>query len=249
MMRGRPRWVAAGRSRINETHGAAPAPYRALELIELSRAAPLTDGLAAERRGPGGTRRAPSNSGPVSTRSTWCRSGPAHRPAPQTQRWPPRDQGRHHRRRPDGRAIALLFARNLQVPIVMTDIDQTRLDKGVAAVHSEITALAGKKRITPEQATRLTAFDHRFARLRRIHRRRIHHRSRFRGNRYQEEGVRRTGEACQPACGAGIQHLFTVDHCDGRKPWSTRKELSDFISSTLWRSCRYWRSSAWIKHR
>ncbi len=32
------------------THGAAPAPYRALELIELSRTTELADGLAAERQ-------------------------------------------------------------------------------------------------------------------------------------------------------------------------------------------------------
>ena len=47
--RGRRRWSAAGCIADMRTHGAAPAPYRALELIELSRTADLADGL--RRRG------------------------------------------------------------------------------------------------------------------------------------------------------------------------------------------------------
>ena len=31
--------------------------------------------------------------------------------------------------------LALLFARRLQVPVVLTDLDQERVDKGVAYVH------------------------------------------------------------------------------------------------------------------
>jgi 3-hydroxyacyl-CoA dehydrogenase len=38
---------------------------------------------------------------------------------------------------------------------VMTDLDQTRVDKGVAWVHAEITKLVEKKRMTPEEAGRL----------------------------------------------------------------------------------------------
>ena len=36
--------------------------------------------------------------------------------------------------------LALLFARQLQVPVVLTDVDQQRLDAGVARVHAEIAA-------------------------------------------------------------------------------------------------------------
>ena len=53
--------------------------------------------------------------------------------------------------------LALLFARNLHVPVVMTDVDQARLDKGLAAVRRDIAGLAGKKRITLDEANRLTA--------------------------------------------------------------------------------------------
>ena len=34
--------------------------------------------------------------------------------------------------------IALLFVRRLQVPVVMTDLDQARVDYGVDYVHAEI---------------------------------------------------------------------------------------------------------------
>ena len=49
--------------------------------------------------------------------------------------------------------LALLFARQLHVPVVITDVDQARLDKGLAAVRREIAALAGKKRITGTRRT------------------------------------------------------------------------------------------------
>ena len=52
--------------------------------------------------------------------------------------------------------LALLFIRNLKVPVVMTDIDQERADKGVAYVRAEIQKLVEKKRLHPEAAARLS---------------------------------------------------------------------------------------------
>jgi 3-hydroxyacyl-CoA dehydrogenase/enoyl-CoA hydratase/carnithine racemase len=52
--------------------------------------------------------------------------------------------------------LALLFVRRLKLPVVMTDIDQPRVDKGVSYVHAEITKLAVKGRITQDTANRLT---------------------------------------------------------------------------------------------
>jgi 3-hydroxyacyl-CoA dehydrogenase len=43
------------------------------------------------------------------------------------------------------------------VPVVLTDLDQGRLDKGVGYVHGEIDGLLGKKRIGPDEANRLKA--------------------------------------------------------------------------------------------
>ncbi|WP_346006947.1 3-hydroxyacyl-CoA dehydrogenase NAD-binding domain-containing protein [Janibacter terrae] len=53
--------------------------------------------------------------------------------------------------------LALLFIRSLKVPVVMTDLDQARVDKGVAYVHAEIDASLGKGRITQDKANQLKA--------------------------------------------------------------------------------------------
>ncbi|MGW9367513.1 3-hydroxyacyl-CoA dehydrogenase NAD-binding domain-containing protein, partial [Streptomyces albidoflavus] len=51
--------------------------------------------------------------------------------------------------------LALLFLRRLEVPVVLTDIDQARIDKGVGYVHAEIDKLLGKGRINQDKANRL----------------------------------------------------------------------------------------------
>lgn len=53
--------------------------------------------------------------------------------------------------------LALLLVRNLKCPVVMTDIDQERADKGVAWVRAELAKLVEKKRMSPESAQRLSA--------------------------------------------------------------------------------------------
>ncbi|WP_247826259.1 3-hydroxyacyl-CoA dehydrogenase NAD-binding domain-containing protein [Arthrobacter antioxidans] len=53
--------------------------------------------------------------------------------------------------------LALLFARQLRVPVVLTDIDQARVDKGVAYVHAEIDKMLERKRLTQDAANRTRA--------------------------------------------------------------------------------------------
>lgn len=53
--------------------------------------------------------------------------------------------------------LALLFARQLKVPVVMTDIDQARVDKGVAYVHAEVDKMLAKKKIKADAANRTKA--------------------------------------------------------------------------------------------
>ena len=52
--------------------------------------------------------------------------------------------------------LALLLLRNLKCPVVMTDIDQERADKGVAWVKNELAKLVEKKRMSAESAARLS---------------------------------------------------------------------------------------------
>ncbi len=51
--------------------------------------------------------------------------------------------------------LALLIMRNLKVPVVLTDLDQSRVDKGIAWIHGEIDKLVEKKRLNIEGAGRL----------------------------------------------------------------------------------------------
>lgn len=51
--------------------------------------------------------------------------------------------------------LALLFLRRLQVPVVLTDLDQARVDKGVAYVTGEIDKLVGKRRMDEGTAAKL----------------------------------------------------------------------------------------------
>ncbi|MBT9254643.1 enoyl-CoA hydratase/isomerase family protein [Phycicoccus sp. MAQZ13P-2] len=49
--------------------------------------------------------------------------------------------------------LALLFARRLGVPVVMTDLDEERVTKGVGYVHHEVDQLLAKRRVSPDKAS------------------------------------------------------------------------------------------------
>ncbi|MDH2444278.1 3-hydroxyacyl-CoA dehydrogenase NAD-binding domain-containing protein [Amnibacterium sp. CER49] len=53
--------------------------------------------------------------------------------------------------------FALLFARRLKVPVQITDLDQARVDAGIARIHEEIGTLLGRGRVNQDEANRLTA--------------------------------------------------------------------------------------------
>lgn len=51
--------------------------------------------------------------------------------------------------------LALIMLRNLKVPVVITDLDQERVDKGIAYIKGELAKLVEKKRMTQGSAVRL----------------------------------------------------------------------------------------------
>ncbi|MEU8181059.1 3-hydroxyacyl-CoA dehydrogenase NAD-binding domain-containing protein [Micromonospora sp. NPDC049044] len=51
--------------------------------------------------------------------------------------------------------LALLFARRLQVPVVMSDLDQSRVDKGIGYVHTQIEKAVTKGRMDKGTAAKL----------------------------------------------------------------------------------------------
>ncbi|GAA1143464.1 3-hydroxyacyl-CoA dehydrogenase NAD-binding domain-containing protein [Nesterenkonia lutea] len=48
--------------------------------------------------------------------------------------------------------LAMVFAQQLKVPVVLTDVDQSRVDKGLAHIESQIGKLRQKGRLNAEQA-------------------------------------------------------------------------------------------------
>ncbi|WP_239377294.1 3-hydroxyacyl-CoA dehydrogenase NAD-binding domain-containing protein, partial [Frankia sp. Cj5] len=150
--------VTRGRALADaKLHGAAPAAYRALQLIELAETADLDAGLAAEA----------DALADVAVTEELVASLYAF------------DLVQKRAKRPVGgpdkalarpvtkvgvvgaglmaSQLAALFAQRLEVPVVLTDIDQTRLDAGVAAVHAEMDNLLAKKKLSPDRASRLKA--------------------------------------------------------------------------------------------
>ncbi|MFC4533931.1 3-hydroxyacyl-CoA dehydrogenase NAD-binding domain-containing protein [Sphaerisporangium dianthi] len=148
--------VAGARTLVDlKLHGASPAPYRALDLVELAGSASRDAGFAAETEAladllMGDELRAGLYSFDLVQRR-------AKRPAGAP------DKALARKVTKVGvvgaglmaSQLALLFARRLEVPVVLTDLDQARLDKGVGYVHAEVGKLLGKGRITGDQANRL----------------------------------------------------------------------------------------------
>jgi 3-hydroxyacyl-CoA dehydrogenase/enoyl-CoA hydratase/carnithine racemase len=51
--------------------------------------------------------------------------------------------------------FALLFARRLKVPVLITDLDQAKVDAGLARIGGEIAKLVERGRVNPDEANRL----------------------------------------------------------------------------------------------
>ncbi|GGP83738.1 3-hydroxyacyl-CoA dehydrogenase NAD-binding domain-containing protein [Streptosporangium pseudovulgare] len=135
--------------------GASPAPYRALELVELARTASRDEGFAAEDEALADLLMSDELRAGLYSFDLVQRR--AKRPAGAP------DKALARKVTKVGvvgaglmaSQMALLFARRLEVPVVLTDLDQARLDKGVGYVHGEIDKLFGKGRVSADQANRL----------------------------------------------------------------------------------------------
>ncbi len=148
--------IAHGREVIDaRLHGAAPAPYRALELIDAARSTSRDEGFAAEDQGLADL---------IMTdelRASLYAFDLVQRRAKRPAGVPDKSLARPVTKVGVVGAglmagqLALLFARRLQVPVVLTDLDQERVDKGVASVHAEVDKLLRKQRVSPDQANRL----------------------------------------------------------------------------------------------
>ncbi|UGQ13792.1 3-hydroxyacyl-CoA dehydrogenase NAD-binding domain-containing protein [Yinghuangia sp. ASG 101] len=152
------RAVAHGRAVADaKVHGASPAPYRALDIIDAARTRDIADGFAREDEALADLIMGDElRSGLYAFDLVQKR---AKRPAGAPDRALAREVTKVGVVGAGLMAsqLALLFARRLEVPVVLTDIDQERVDKGVAYVHDEIDKLLAKKRLSGDAANRYKA--------------------------------------------------------------------------------------------
>jgi 3-hydroxyacyl-CoA dehydrogenase/enoyl-CoA hydratase/carnithine racemase len=148
----RARAVAEGR-----THGASPGVTKAVELLDLARANDLDAGYAAE------TEALADALMTEELRAGLYSFDLVNKRARKPAGAPDRSLARPVTKVGIVGAglmasqLALLFVRRLKVPVVLTDVDQARVDKGVGYVRDEIAKLRSKGRISPDEANRLTA--------------------------------------------------------------------------------------------
>ncbi|MEV4200126.1 3-hydroxyacyl-CoA dehydrogenase NAD-binding domain-containing protein [Micromonospora globbae] len=136
-------------------HGAVPAAYRALDLLDTAKDADFAAGTAAEDEALADL-----------VFSEELRSGLYAFDLVQRRAKRPAGAPDKGLARPVTKVgivgaglmasqLALLFARRLQVPVVMTDLDQARVDKGVGYVHTQIEKQVGKGRMDKGTAAKL----------------------------------------------------------------------------------------------
>ncbi|SCF38474.1 3-hydroxyacyl-CoA dehydrogenase [Micromonospora matsumotoense] len=136
-------------------HGAVPAAYRALDLLETAKDADFATGTAAEDEALADL-----------IFSEELRSGLYAFDLVQRRAKRPAGAPDKSLARPVTKVgivgaglmasqLALLFARRLQVPVVLTDLDQSRVDKGVGYVHTQIEKAVSKGRMDKGTAAKL----------------------------------------------------------------------------------------------
>ncbi|YAL84534.1 3-hydroxyacyl-CoA dehydrogenase NAD-binding domain-containing protein [Dermacoccaceae bacterium W4C1] len=140
---------------IAKTGGAAPAPLRALDLVSAARTRTREEGFAAEDEALADLIMTDElRAGLYSFNLVQKR---AKRPAgaPDKSLASPVTKVGVVGAGLMASQMALLFARRLEVPVVLTDLDQGRVDKGVGYVHDEIDKLLSKGRLGQDKANRL----------------------------------------------------------------------------------------------
>ena len=150
--------VAAGRALVEaKLHGAAPAPVRALDLIADAKSVDFVTGTAAEDEALADLimtdqlRAGLYSFDLVNKRAKRPAGAPDKSLARKVTKVGIVGAGLM------ASQLALLFARRLEVPVVLTDVDQSRLDKGVGYVHSELDQQLAKGRLSPDKTNRLKA--------------------------------------------------------------------------------------------
>jgi 3-hydroxyacyl-CoA dehydrogenase/enoyl-CoA hydratase/carnithine racemase len=144
--------VRKARARVDDVvHGQAPAPYKALELIEGSATWTLEDGYAAEEAA-----LAELLPGPEAQAAIYA-FDVVERRIKRSARIPDAQPRRVQRVGLVGAGLmatqlATLFLRRLEVPVVLTDVDPERAEKAVESIRGELAGLVAKGRLAEGKA-------------------------------------------------------------------------------------------------
>jgi 3-hydroxyacyl-CoA dehydrogenase/enoyl-CoA hydratase/carnithine racemase len=137
-------------------HGAAPAPYRAIDLVAAACGRSRDEGFAAEDEGLADLLLSDEMQAGLYAFDLTQKRARRAAGAPDASVARPVTKVGVVGAGLMAAQIALLFARRLEVPVVLTDVDRTRLDSGLGHVRAEIAALADRGRIGADAAARLT---------------------------------------------------------------------------------------------
>jgi len=140
-----------------KVHGAAPAPYRAISLIEAARDRSRDEGFAAEDEAMADLFISAEFKASLYAFDLTQKRARHAAGAPDASLARPVTKAGIVGAGLMAAQIALLFARRLEIPVVLTDMDQARLDAGVGHVHAEIAKLRDRGRLSADAASRLTA--------------------------------------------------------------------------------------------
>jgi 3-hydroxyacyl-CoA dehydrogenase/enoyl-CoA hydratase/carnithine racemase len=149
--------VAKGRRQLDDSlHGAAPAPYRALDLIEGSGSWSLEEGYCAEEEALADllfTPEAQASLYAFDLVERRARRG-AGRPAAE-----PREITKVGIAGAGLMAtqLATLFLRRLGVPVVLRDLEQEIVDRALETIRDDLSAAASRGRLDPQDAVSLAS--------------------------------------------------------------------------------------------
>ena len=156
-----PAWdaaIAEGRSFVDsKVSGASPGPYRALELMAAAKTSDRADAYAAEDQALADLIMSPELRASLYAFDLVQKRArkPAGAPDPRLAR--PVTKVGIVGAGLMASQLAVLFLRRLQVPVVITDLDQERVDKGLGYVMAKIDRLLGRRRISRDEANRFRA--------------------------------------------------------------------------------------------
>ena len=150
--------LAAARSFVDsKVSGASPGPYRALELMAAAKTADRAAAYAAEDQALADLIMSPELRASLYAFDLVQKRARKPAGAPDATLARPVTKIGIVGAGLMASQLAVLFLRRLQVPVVITDLDQERVDKGLGYVTAEIDKLRAKRRISSDAANRLQA--------------------------------------------------------------------------------------------